>query len=330
MTSIAVPYAEGTYVPIPCAATIGHFDGVHLGHQHVLRRLRLLAAERGIEQVMAISFDRHPRTVFDKDFVPNMLTTVDERRLIMSQVGVDVCAVLQFDKQMASMSAKDFMREVLGRQLGVRLLLLGYDNRFGCRNPDEGFEDYVRYGRELGIEVVECDPLEMPDGKRVSSTMVRELLAEGRVDEAADCLGHRYSVEGKVVEGYREGRRIGFPTANLAIDPQKIIPVGGVYAVKVHVEGDMMLHHGMMNIGHRPTYGVNGLTLETNIFRFRENIYGKKVKVEFCRKLRNERRFDSAANLARQLSEDALQANEYLLHPDALPLTRKRFLRAQE
>lgn len=277
---------------------------------------------------MAISFDRHPRTVFDKDFVPNMLTTVDERRLIMSRVGVDVCAVLRFDKEMASMSAEDFMKEILHKQLGVRLLLLGYDNRFGRKNKDEGFDDYVRYGKAIGIEVVECDPFEISDGKRVSSTLVRELLADGRVDEAAECLGHPYSVEGTVVEGFHEGRKIGFPTANLDIDPLKIIPVGGVYAVKVRVEGDMQLHHGMMNIGHRPTYGVNELTLETNIFRFRENIYGKKIRVEFCKKLRNERRFDTISELARQLSEDAFEANEYLMHPDALPLTRRRFFKA--
>jgi riboflavin kinase/FMN adenylyltransferase len=288
----------------------------------------MLARERGLAQSMAISFDRHPRTVFDKDFVPNMLTTVDERRLIMSRVGVDVCAVLRFDKEMASMSADDFMKEILHKQLGVRLLLLGYDNRFGRKNKDEGFEDYVRYGKAIGIEVVECDPFEISDGKRVSSTLVRELLADGRVDEAAECLGHPYSVEGTVVEGFHEGRKIGFPTANLDIDPLKIIPVGGVYAVKVRVEGDMQLHHGMMNIGHRPTYGVNELTLETNIFRFRENIYGKKIRVEFCKKLRNERRFDTISELARQLSEDAFEANEYLMHPDALPLTRRRFFKA--
>lgn len=317
-------------MPAPCAATIGHFDGVHLGHQHVLRRLRLLADERGLDSVMAISFDRHPRTVFDTSFMPKMLTTVDERRLIMSQIGVDVCAVLQFDSQMASMSARDFMKEVLKEQLGVKLLLLGYDNRFGKRNPDEGFEDYVRYGKEMGIEVVECDPLELSDGKRVSSTLVRDLLADGRIEEATEYLGHRYSVEGKIVNGFREGRKIGFPTANLDIDPLKIIPASGVYAVKVHVEGDMVLHNGMMNIGHRPTYGENGLTLETNIFRFRENIYGKKIRVEFCKKLRNECRFDSVSALARQLAEDAMQANDYLFHPDALPLTRKRFLKATD
>ena len=277
---------------------------------------------------MAISFDRHPRTVFDKDFVPNMLTTVDERRQIISQVGVDVCAVLRFDKEMASMSAEDFMREVLRDKLGVRLLLLGYDNRFGRKNKDEGFEDYMRYGKALGIEVIECDPLELAYGKRVSSTLVRELLADGKVDEAAECLGHRYSVEGTVVEGFHEGRKIGFPTANLDVDPQKIIPVGGVYAVKVRVEGDIQMHNGMMNIGHRPTYGINELTLETNIFRFRENIYGKKIRVEFCKKLRLERRFDSISDLARQLADDAFEANKYLLHPDALPLTRRRFFKA--
>lgn len=316
MVSITVPYVEGTYAPAPCAATIGHFDGVHLGHQHVLRRLRLLASEKGLDKVTAITFDRHPRTVFDPDFMPNMLTTVNERTLILSNLGVDVCAVLQFDREMASMTAKDFMRDILRDKLGVRLLLLGYDNRFGRKNPNEGFEDYVSYGKELGIEVVECDPLEMPDGKRVCSTMVREVLAAGKVEEAFSLLGHPYTVEGTVVEGFHEGRKIGFPTANLDIDPQKIIPVGGVYAVRVRVDGDVLLHHGMMNIGHRPTYGINDLTLETNIFRFDEDIYGKHMRVEFFKKLRDERKFDSKTELANQLRQDAIDADAYLRHPE--------------
>jgi riboflavin kinase/FMN adenylyltransferase len=265
----------------------------------------MLAKERGLAQSMAISFDRHPRTVFDKDFVPNMLTTVDERRLIISQMGVDVCAVLRFDKEMASMSAEDFMRKVLRDQLGVRLLLLGYDNRFGRRKPNEGFEDYVRYGKAIGIEVVECDPLELTDGKRVSSTLVRELLADGRVDEAAECLGHRYSVEGTVVEGFHEGRKIGFPTANLRLlDDSKLIPLPGVYAVQVRIGNGGVLYPAMMNIGTRPTFNGHKVTLEVNIFDFNGNIYGENLTVTFCRRLRDEQRFDSEEALAEQLRAD--------------------------
>ena len=314
---------EGQYT-----ACIGFFDGVHCGHRYLLQHLCTEAKQHGTMSAV-VTFANHPRRLVQPDFPLLLVDTLEERLDKLAATGIDACFLLDFTEEIRQHTAEQFIRDVLSQQMHITRLLIGYDHRFG-RNRSEGFDDYVRYGKEIGIEVIECDPLELKDGKRVSSTLVRELLAEGRVDEAADCLGHRYSVEGKVVGGYREGRKIGFPTANLDIDPLKIVPVGGVYAVKVHVEGDMVLHPGMMNIGHRPTYGVNGLTLETNIFRFREDIYDKRIKVEFCKKLRDERCFDSITSLTRQLSEDALQANEYLLHPEALPLTRKHFLRPQD
>lgn len=271
--------------------------------------MRQLACERGLRRTVAVTFDRHPRTVFDETFVPKMLTTLDERCHLLSLTGVDVCAVLQFDRVMASMSARDFMQYVLRDQLGARLLLLGYDNRFGKRNADEGFEDYVRYGKELGIEVVTCDALKTADEQKISSTAVRGLLTDGYVDIAAELLGHPYMIEGVVVEGFHEGRKLGFPTANIEIDSNKLIPMGGVYAVKVRVQGSMTSMHGMMNIGRRPTYGGDRLTLETNIFRFNENIYGKRLRVEFCKRLRNERCFDSVYTLIEQLKADAVAAD---------------------
>lgn len=294
------------------AATIGHFDGVHLGHQHVLRCLHALAMERGIDCTTAITFDRHPRTLFDASYVPNMLTTVEERQALFEDCGVDQCAVLEFDKAMASLSARDFMQQILRDRLGVSVLLLGYDNHFGKRKPGEGFEDYMRYGRELGIEVVPCTGITMADGTPYSSTLVRKLLGDGHCSKAMQCLGRPYTLNGTVVKGFREGRRLGFPTANMQVDALKVIPVGGVYAVKVRVEGFEKTYHGMMNIGHRPTYGEHSLTLETNIFGFEADIYGRRLSVELYKRMREERRFGSVKELAEQLKQDALQAEEYL------------------
>ena len=161
------------------AATIGHFDGVHLGHRHVIDCLRKAAAERGIGELMVVTFDRHPRTLFDPSFVPQMLTTLEERFTLLRECGIDRCEVLQFDREMAAMTAYDFMKTILRDKLGVRLLVLGYDNRFGRRLPGEGLSDYVCYGEELGIEVIGCDEYLTPDGHHVSSSIIRQLLADG-------------------------------------------------------------------------------------------------------------------------------------------------------
>lgn len=312
MKTIRISRENGAETKNVAAATIGHYDGVHLGHQHVLRCLHARAEEKGIGETMVITFDRHPRTLFDKSYKPQMLTTIEERQEYLEQCGIDTCVVLEFDEAMASLSAYDFMREILRDRLGVSLLLLGYDNHFGRRKQGESFEDYRRYGRELGIEVVLCDGIAMPDGTHYSSTEVRKLLAGGHCQRAMQCLGRPYSLRGIVVEGFHEGRKIGFPTANMSVDPLKVIPTGGVYAVKVRVEGYEDTFLGMMNIGHRPTYGTYSLTVETNIFHFDEDIYGKKLEVFLYRKMREERRFESVEALTRQLRQDACDAERYL------------------
>lgn len=271
-----------------------------------------MAEERGGMRTIAVTFDRHPRSLFDASFQPQMLTSIEERTLLLSHTGIDACAILQFDEAMASLSAHDFMEKILRDMLGVRVLVLGYDNHFGKRNTEEGFDDYTRYGKELGIEVMECDKMVINTDETVSSTHIRNLLSDGYVSEAMLCLGHPYTLEGTVVEGYQEGRKIGFPTANIIVDKQKIIPESGVYAVKVRVEGSMTSLHGMMNIGTRPTYGSYEQTLETHIFRFSDNIYGKKLRIEFHKRLRNELQFPSIGRLAEQLREDAKAAEETL------------------
>lgn len=293
----------------PCVATIGFFDGVHRGHRHLIGSVIDEAGKIDGAQSAVITFDRHPRQVLHAEFQPALLTTMDEKIELLSITGVDNCVVLHFDRIMASMSAFEFMRNVLRDRLGVRKLITGYDHRFG-HNRAETFDDYVSYGRELGIEVVRGDAF-MLDGVGVSSSVIRAFLSEGEVRMAARCLGYNYFLSGCVVKGQGNGHKIGFPTANIGVDDDtKLIPAPGIYAVKVRPEGCAVAMNGMMNIGTRPTFDGSGVTLEVNIFDFDGDIYGRRIEVMFVGRLRDERRFASISRLAEQLKadrEDALR-----------------------
>ena len=321
-------------------ATIGSFDGVHRGHQCLLSQVRHIADERGL-RAMAITFGTSPRSVLGRGDCPQ-LTTADERTTLLRQVGMDEVAVLEFTPQMAAMTAYDFMLQVLKEQLHVAVLVIGYDHRFG-RGRSEGFDDYVRYGQEMGIEVVRGEAC-TEDGEPVSSTRIRQLLEEGQVDEAAQLLGYRYTLRGKVVGGYREGRKMGFPTANIALDEGqqttdkvadcKLLPADGVYAVYVnvvdnenenvnenfHQEGyfqfstlNSQFRKGMLNIGYRPTLN-NGRerSIEVHILDFEGDLYGKEIMVEFVHRLREERTFSSLDELTEQLEKDKARVKELL------------------
>ncbi len=296
-------YLNDNTAPLePCVATIGFFDGVHRGHQYLISHVRQEAARSHLRSLV-VTFDRHPRQVLRQDYQPEMLSTLSTKLLLLSKTGIDTAALLHFDEQLASLSARDFMAEVLRDRLNVRKLVIGYDNRFG-HNRSEGFDDYVRYGRELGIEVIH-NPAFVLNDVNISSSVVRAFVKEGEVELANRCLGYPYTIAGKVVDGYREGRRMGFPTANL--DPATIgqlVPAGGVYAVKVRLENSMAFRPAMMNIGMRPTFGGHTQSLETYIFNFSENIYGRTLLVSFVRRIREERKFDNVTQLIEQLKED--------------------------
>ncbi|MBP3757627.1 MAG: bifunctional riboflavin kinase/FAD synthetase [Prevotella sp.] len=304
-----------THHPSPAVryvATIGFFDGVHRGHQYLIRRLREEAELQGM-QSMVITFDRHPREVLGSNYQPRMLSTLDEKMERLKQTGVDRCVVLPFTRELAALSAREFMQQVLKRQLNVARLYMGYDNRFG-HNREEGFDDYVRYGREIGIEVILNDAFTL-NQIHISSSVVRSFVSEGEIELANQCLGYPYMVTGKVVDGVREGRKMGFPTANIEPDDaQKLIPAPGVYAVRVSVEGSREWLDGMMNIGTRPTFGENKLSLETHILHFSDDIYGKKLTVAFVKRLRAEQRFSSVAALREQLVKDEQQVEDLFRH----------------
>lgn len=282
-------------------ATIGFFDGVHRGHQFMIDSLTTMAHAQG-RQSLVITFDRHPRQVVHADYVPQLITTTDEKLQLLHATAADRIEVLHFDTQMAQLSAYEFMRQVLHEKYGVAMLLTGYDNRFG-HNRAEGFADYVRYGEEMGMKVLQNTPIDI-DGMRVSSSLIRRLIVEGNITEASNCMGHPYSITGSVAHGFQEGRRIGFPTANIVPESaEKLVPGNGVYATRVSVEGGEWMP-AMLNIGTNPTFQRQQTTIETHIIGFEGDIYGRKVRVEFGRKLRDEQRFESVEALQKQLEAD--------------------------
>lgn len=304
------------YTSSPCVATIGFFDGVHLGHHHLIQQVKSVARESGLSS-MLVTFIRHPRQVLHSDWQPQLLSSFDDKVALLSATGVDQLVVLSFDAQMAALSARDFMSDVLQRQLGVRVLLTGYDNHFGHRGAGstEGFADYVEYGRQLGIRVVLGTPFSVGD-IRVSSSKIRHFLGSGDVEQAARCLGRPYTLSGRVVSGEHIGTGLGYPTANMQLsDASRLIPASGAYAVQVSVDGHAPTLNGMMNIGSRPTFHGDRQTLETHIFHFDGNLYGRSLSVSFVSRLRPELTFDSAEALAAQLAADARRSEEILHHP---------------
>lgn len=283
-------------------ATIGMFDGVHRGHQFVLQQLASEAHRRGM-QSLVFTFDRSPR----KEAV---LTPTPEKVQLLSAAGVDRVEVLPFTPELKAMTARQFMAW-MQQQYDVRVLLTGYDNRFG-HNRCETFTDYAGYGRELGIDVLPLTPAPMPSSASpstvpgpASSSLVRQLLLAGQVAEAAILLGRPYSISGRITHGQHIGTSLGFPTANIQPDePLQLIPAAGAYAVLANHRA------AMMNIGTRPTFEGHETTLEAHVFGLEHDIYGQPMTVQFVDRLRDEQRFESAGALRHQLAQDALRAKE--------------------
>lgn len=310
MRTIFYPAEKNAVLEGHFAATIGFFDGVHQGHRFLINHLKETAKGKG-QQTMVITFERHPRQVLHSDWQPQLLTSLDERIALLEQTGIDLLVVLHFNEAMARLSACDFMQQVLHNDLHVATLLTGYDNRFG-HDRSEGFEDYVRYGRQMGLEVLLGKPYHIGN-ENISSSLVRRLLTHGDVAEAALCLGRPYSLSGCVVHGKQIGRQLGFPTANLQVDDAcRLIPMAGVYAVSVSIAGDDRQYQGMMNIGTRPTFEGHRQTLETNIFDFNGDIYERRLTVSFLERLRSEQHFESAEELVRQMEHDAQEVRAIL------------------
>lgn len=286
----------------PAAATIGFFDGVHCGHRYLIGRVIDEARADGLAS-MVITFARHPRQVIDTHYVPRLLSTPEMKIERLAETGIDRCTVLDFDRRMAALTAREFMIHILSSRLNVRKLIIGYDNRFG-HDRSESIDDYCAYGRTLGIEVVKSCGITV-DGIRVSSSVIRNAIERGDLTEANRCLGYAYTLSAHVSHGFRNGHRLGFPTANLDMDEVcQLLPQIGVYATRVRIEGECELHSAMTSVGTRPTFDGTRLSVETYILDFDADLYGRKIEVAFLKRIRGEKKFADLQQLRTQMADD--------------------------
>lgn len=290
-------------------ATIGFFDGVHVGHRFLIKELQDWGKKLNMPSAV-ITFPEHPRQVLHSDYRPKLLDTFQEKMERLETTGIDYCIALDFTYELSLYSAADFIR-LLAEEYHVKGLLIGYDHRFGHDRSD-GFEQYVEYGGQVGMEVRKASPYE--EGNiRVSSSEIRRLLQEGKVEMANALLTYPYQLRGRIVRGYKVGRTIGFPTANIEVDsPYKLLPKVGVYAVWVELLGKR--YKGMLYIGKRPTLqNGDNLTIEVNILGFSGNAYNDEITVSFVYAVREDKTFESVEALREQLERDRQTVDKLLV-----------------
>jgi len=287
------------------SATIGNFDGVHIGHKKILSAVKQEAKQQGLSSCV-ITFHPHPQKVLQNIDIP-LLVPIRERLKLLEDQGIDVVACYTFTKDIAKISAQDFVTDILVGKLNLKHLIVGPDFSFG-RKREGNLSLLNKMGAEYGFdtEVVETA---LYEGEIVSSTSIRNLVREGNLLKARNFLGYNFYIEGQVKEGERRGRQIGFPTANLDTD-WDILPKVGVYATLANVDGTK--HQSITNIGYRPTFGHNGLLIETHIFDFDEDIYKKRIKVEFVDRVRDEQKFNGPEALVEQIKRDVERVKEIL------------------
>ena len=285
-----------------CVATVGFFDGVHGGHRFLLNEV-IEEARRQQSISVVVTFNEHPRKILKSDYQPRLLTTPEEKLELLDSTGIDACVVLDFSKEMSLFSAKEFIRNILSEKLKVSTLFVGHDHRFG-HNREDGFEEYKLYGAELYMDVIQAERFVLDGDEHFSSSQIRKALTTGDIALANTLLTYPYTFVGKVIGGYKNGRKIGFPTANMWFEnKEKIIPAVGVYAVQVYVKGHS--YKGMMNIGYRPTFSADDqLSMEVHIIDFDADIYDQTIKIECIYRIRNEKKFNGVAELIEQLQKD--------------------------
>ncbi|WP_114782279.1 bifunctional riboflavin kinase/FAD synthetase [Botryobacter ruber] len=281
--------------------TSGTFDGVHVGHQKILTRLVERARQTGSHSVV-ITYWPHPRLVlFPEDNELKLLSTIDERIKALEAFGIDYLLIIPFTRKFSRMSSRSFITDVLIKAINTKILIIGYDHRFG-KNREGSFENLKARSQQYGFEIEEI-PRQDIDDVAVSSTKIRKALESGDIPTATSYLGRYYTLTSTIEQGQQLGRTIGFPTANLALpEPHKLIPANGVYAVWVTVGQEK--HPGMMNIGTRPTVDGTRLTLEVHLLDFSQDIYGQPVTVAFVEQLREEKKFEGLEALKAQLAKD--------------------------
>ena len=283
--------------------TLGIFDGVHRGHMALLECLISRAKEEKCESVV-ITFSPHPRIVLEQNSSDlTFLTTMEEKRVLLEKAGIDHLVVIKFNIEFSKIAACDFIKDILVEKIGTRHLIIGHNHHFGRRGEGD-FNTIKKCSESLGFIVEQVQGFRTEEGT-ISSSLIRDALLTGRLDEANRWLGYSYSVSGSVIEGRKIGRSIGFPTANIRPDSQnKLVPCNGVYAVEVNVDG--ISYPGMLNIGSNPTVNTdrNFRSIEVHILNFEKDIYGRSITVRFRKRLRDEKKFDDLDQLTKQMGLD--------------------------
>lgn len=293
--------------------TIGTFDGIHIGHQKILKDLIRTAKKENKKSVL-LTFFPHPRMVLQKDVSIRLINTIEEKSSLLEKMGLDYLIIHPFSQEFSRLSALDFVRNILANQLNTSRLIIGYDHHFG-KNREGNIHQLREYSLLYDFEVEEI-PAQDIDNVSVSSTKIRTALKEGRLKTANNYLGYHYMLNGTIVNGKKLGGKIGFPTANLDIkEPYKLIPKTGVYVIKTII--DAVLYTGMMNIGFNPTVEGKHQTIEAHLFDFNKDLYGRKITVELLYFLREEQKFNSIEDLIIQLNLDKVNALFYLTNNPA-------------
>jgi len=280
--------------------TIGTFDGVHLGHQQILKQLIDTSRKSKLKSVL-LTFFPHPRMVLQPDISMRLIQTIQEREKALQKTGLDYLVIHPFSTEFSRLSADDYVKQILVEQLNVRKVVVGYDHRFG-RNRTASLEDMYHYADIHEFEVIEINA-EKIESTAVSSTKIRKAIDEGNIELANTYLGHSFTIEGMVIDGHKRGRELSYPTANIDLqNPHKIVPKQGVYLVKSKLKGRVV--YGMMNIGTKPTFDTTMPSIEVHFLDWNGDLYGQAVQVELLKWVREERKFSSVEELQTQIQAD--------------------------
>lgn len=288
--------------------TIGTFDGVHLGHKSILEKMKNATLENIYESVV-LTFFPHPRMVLQQDSSIKLLNTIDEKATLLEKFGINNLIIHPFDEAFSNLSAEEFVKEILVDKLNIHKIIIGHDHRFG-KNRSADINDLISFGKKYGFEVEQISAKEI-DEIAISSTKIRKALLEGNIKLANEYLGYPYFISGKVVDGKKIGRTIGFPTANIQINESyKLLPRNGVYIVSSEIKN--VLHFGMMNIGNNPTLGDNEQSIEIHFFDLKEDIYNENLQIAFLENIREEHKFNSITELQTQLEKDKVFSLDFI------------------
>ncbi|MGZ5209949.1 MAG: bifunctional riboflavin kinase/FAD synthetase [Kaistella sp.] len=295
-------YSEKT----PLALSIGMFDGVHRGHQTIIKNLNTVAENKGLESAI-LTFWPHPRTIFSPNDDLKLLNTIEEKTYLLEKNGVKHLFLKEFDEAFRNLTGEEFVRQILVGKLNVKHLIIGHDHTFG-KNRSGDFNLLQKMSSGYGFEVEQVEAVDFHD-RHISSTQIRNALKDAKIKEANEMLGYTYSVSGTVVDGKKLGRTIGYPTANISASPLKFLPKNGAYIVDVFLKNQH--YKGMLSIGTNPTVDGNSLSVEVYILDFSDDIYGEEISVNFREFLHEEIKFDGLDKLIARLDEDKILTENF-------------------